>query len=246
MNKNGQWATNPISWNYVEGRCISVYFNMFDRIDLAWRILQVVALGLPAVGILFQVLVHLDNEKYDSRPHHYHISNSMLFLILPMAGAGVISSLVISLTVDVLWVQVAVSCLGLSFIFIPVVLVSAHRRTRRRSDEFLEEEKENILRDYKKGEIDEEAIDEIVDDIERAEGSAIENLGKFSDDMNDFFDSHPLVFVLIYGSMLAIGTGLLIRGGDTFSFLAAGWLILYSSMEIGLRYIPWERYIEDE
>lgn len=213
-------------------------YQMVERSDLAWRILQIVALALPALGILLQVITHLDWEGYDSTPHHYHISSSMIFLIVPITAAGIISAGVIAFSYDVLWLQIAAGSMAISFLFVPLVLYSVYKRARERNSEFLDREKEAIAEAAEEGEMKEEVAEEQIERIERWQGGLLSHMERHSNKIESLLNRHPVLFFGFYGIMFIFGVNIFLQDTGFWMTILAVWLFFYPLIRIGGRLIP--------
>lgn len=211
---------------------------MVARTDLAWRVLQIIALALPALGILLQVIAHLDWEGYDSRPHHYRISSALLFLIVPITGAGMVSAGVIFLSYNVLWLRLAVSLMAISFLFVPLILFSVHKGARVRNVEFLDREKDAIARAAEQGEINEEEAEVRIERIEIWQDGFLRYVTWQSNRVESALNRHPLLFFGFYGFLFLLGVFGIIRESDVWGTLAAVWLILYPLARMVGRFVP--------
>lgn len=200
---------------------------MVGQVELAWRVLQIVALALPALAILLQVLTHLNWEGYDSTPHQYHISASMLFLIVPITLAGIIAAGVIAFSYDEIWIQVVTVLMTVSFLYVPLVLYSVYKRARVRNAEFLEQEKKAIERGIEQGEIDKEEVQGQIDQIETWQAGFLSYVENSLNRVDEFLKQSSLLFVGVYGGLLVFGIFYLIRFHNDWTVLFAIWLIVY-------------------
>lgn len=205
---------------------------MVSQTDLAWRVLEITALALPALGILLQVIAHLDWEGYDSTPHHYQVSSAMLFLIGPMTVVGIISAGVIAASYDVLWLKGVASLMVLSFLFVPLVIVSVYRRARVRNVEFLDREKDAIEKAAETGEMPKDEAEVQIEQIEVWQSGFLSYTEWRSGQIRSFLQRHPLLFLGLYGSLLVLGISALRNDPDMWGTFAAGWIVLYSIFKI--------------
>lgn len=100
---------------------------MVETTETAWRILQIVALALPAYAILLQVYVRLTPTEISDIARQYEVSFIALIIMGPMALAGLISTFVIYRSIANGPIAYAVALISISFLVTPIVLVHVWR-----------------------------------------------------------------------------------------------------------------------
>lgn len=210
---------------------------MVSETDLAWRVLEITALALPALGILLQVIAHLDWEGYDSTPHQYQVSSAMLFLIGPMTLVGLISAGVIAASYDILWIKGVTVLMALSFLFVPLILISVYRRARVRNVEFLDRQKDAIEKATETGEIPKDEAEDQIEQIEVWQDGFFSYTEWRLDQIQSFLQRRPLLSLGLYGSLLILGLSTLRKDPNIWGTFTAGWLVLYSIFRIAGHFI---------
>lgn len=141
--------------------------DMVAQTDLAWRLLEITALALPALAILMQVLLSMSGDRQSKVLHYYSVTTYTLFLIVPLSITGVVSIGVILKPYQVGWLAWAIIPMGFSFLFLPLLLFLTWRERRRLfEDVFLQRQKEMILEDLQKDDLPEEEVSEYMHRIE--------------------------------------------------------------------------------
>lgn len=219
---------------------------MVARTDLAWRILQIVALALPALAILLQVMTNLDWEGYDSAPHQYHISASMLFLIIPMTLVGIIAAGVLAFSYDPLWLRVSAGLMATSFLFVPLVLHSVYKRARIRNIEFMDREKEALENASEAGELPEDEVDEQIEQMEVWQEGFVSWAKWRSEQVGEFFDRHPFINLLLSGAMLIWWVYVIISGRGLLMTLLGIPIVIHALVQIGGEFVDVELPVEAE
>lgn len=144
---------------------------MLTQTELAWRILEIVALALPAMGILMQVLAHLSRDDTDDAPLHYLVSNAMLLTVGPIAIVGLITVGVIFTSYTSLWVESVALLLGVAFLCVPLTLYGVQRGTSKRyKNIFLPREVEAIQEASEQGRISDDEADFQIQKLKAQQG----------------------------------------------------------------------------
>lgn len=211
---------------------------MVAQTDLAWRLLQIIALALPAMAILLQVLTQMDRDDADNSPLHVLISSSMLFLIGPMAVAGILSAFVIINSYEELWLKSAVFLTAIPFLVLPIILYSIYRSTSLDYKErFLPHEKEAIEKAVEAGDMENPDAARKLEIIEAQRGGIVAQYIFLTGKIDRFFDRHP-VFSLIYHIFaMVIGAYLVLETQGILLTLTGGLVALYSALMIIIHFI---------
>lgn len=138
---------------------------MVEQVKLAWRLLEITALALPALAILVQVLLSMGDDEYPRILHRYSISTISMLLIAPLSVTAIVSIGVILASYQVEWLALAAIPMGVSFLFLPLFLLLRWKERRRLFENvFLEKEKDAIREEIKDGDM---SADEAEGELDR-------------------------------------------------------------------------------
>lgn len=125
-----------------------------SQIDLAWQVLRITALALPALAIFLEVQHQLLKDTSDPRAAGYRTSMAAILLLLPMALVGIIAAGVVFFSYQILWLQVVAMLMAVAFLSVPLFIYAVHSSISVQFKEgYLEEEKQFVIDAAKSGDI---------------------------------------------------------------------------------------------
>lgn len=138
---------------------------MAEGIQVAWRLLEITALALPALAILVQVLMSMGDE-YDKILNRYQTMTAAMLLIAPLSVTALVAIGVVLNSYQFDWLPWAAIPMATSFVLLPIFLLWRWRSRRQLfTDVFLEREKEIISREIENDNISNEDAENALREI---------------------------------------------------------------------------------
>lgn len=144
--------------------------------EIAWRILEIAALALPAFAILVQVMLSVGDENTEILNRYLSIT-AALFLIAPLSITSLVAVGVILSSYQIYWLPWAAFPMAFSFLLLPVFLIQRWRSKRSLfTDVFLEREKEVIKQEAESGSLSPEEVEEEMNRVKSQQKGLLWNL----------------------------------------------------------------------
>lgn len=211
---------------------------MPTQTDLAWRLLQIIALALPALAILSQALMSMNQRNRYGLPYLYSISISLFLMVAPLVGVGIIAASVIFFSSEVQWVKIATGLMVFSFLFVPLVLYRSNKFIRQElKTEYLDREKEAINEVAEKGELSDEEAEARISQIEAHQNGFLDYVRWRLRRPDQVYRTRKKRWWLFQIFFLIFGIYVILSDGDVWVRLSGLGIVLTTLLGIGARFV---------
>lgn len=200
---------------------------MASQVDLAWEILRITALTLPALAILAQVILSMGGDENDSIPHRYTISTITLLLIAPLSLTAIIVIGVILTSYQIRWLTWALLSMGVTFFFLPIFLFLRWRERRRILENvYLEQKEKVIMQQAKREEISSDELERALNQIKSSKYGILWHIKNVEDSpVMQRLSKLLAVIIVLSGIAILYNSNELLMQGASILFIIYG---LYS------------------